>query len=213
MSYKCASSRFSRFINDFEIRLDLLPGNVEPGRPCADGVLRLGLLQRRRRASAHQDLGDDAAQLLEDRRAAIRLVMFLIAEPADRHQAGCRKVLELALDRAHARARGAHDFIRVEAAVGMAEQEAQYAALRFREKRVGQWGFFRSHFGNDSSHSGFSQVPGSALPTIGKKCATLHASMDPAAPAAPEIARAISREDMAKLPIRRYEGRVRLVGD
>ncbi len=35
--------------------------------------------------------------------------------------------------------------------------------------------------------------------------------MDPAAPAAPEIARAISREDMAKLPIRRYEGRVRLV--
>jgi len=35
--------------------------------------------------------------------------------------------------------------------------------------------------------------------------------MDPAAPAAPEIARAISREDMAKLPIRRYEGRVCLV--
>jgi ribonuclease D len=35
--------------------------------------------------------------------------------------------------------------------------------------------------------------------------------MDPAAPAALQIARAISREDMAKLPIRRYEGKVRLV--
>src|SRR5256885_16581950 len=35
--------------------------------------------------------------------------------------------------------------------------------------------------------------------------------MDPVAPAALEIARAISREDMAKLPIRRYEGRVCLV--
>ena len=41
--------------------------------------------------------------------------------------------------------------------------------------------------------------------------ATLHASMDPAAPAALQIARAISREDMAKLAIRRYEGRVCLV--
>jgi len=38
----------------------------------------------------------------------------------------------------------------------------------------------------------------------------LHGFMDPVAPAALEIARAISREDMAKLPIRRYEGRVRL---
>ena len=37
--------------------------------------------------------------------------------------------------------------------------------------------------------------------------------MDPAPPAALQdtIARSISREDMAKLPIRRYEGRVRLV--
>src|SRR5437016_11678104 len=35
--------------------------------------------------------------------------------------------------------------------------------------------------------------------------------MDPAAPAALEIAPSISREDMAKLPIRRYEGRIRLV--
>jgi ribonuclease D len=35
--------------------------------------------------------------------------------------------------------------------------------------------------------------------------------MDPVAPAALEIARAISREDMAKLPVRRYEGRVCLV--
>ena len=35
--------------------------------------------------------------------------------------------------------------------------------------------------------------------------------MDPAAPAALQIARSISREDMAKLPIRRYEGRVCLV--
>src|SRR6266571_8569872 len=45
------------------------------------------------------------------------------------------------------------------------------------------------------------------------KCATLHASMNPAAPVQlqNEIARSISREDMAKLPIRRYEGRVRLV--
>ena len=35
--------------------------------------------------------------------------------------------------------------------------------------------------------------------------------MDPAGPAALQIARSISREDMAKLPIRRYEGRVCLV--
>ena len=35
--------------------------------------------------------------------------------------------------------------------------------------------------------------------------------MDPAAPAALQIARAISREDMAKLAIRRYEGRICLV--
>src|SRR6267378_6552566 len=46
---------------------------------------------------------------------------------------------------------------------------------------------------------------------INRHSATLHAFMDPVAPAALEIARAISREDMAKLPIRRYEGRVRLV--
>src|SRR6267378_816385 len=46
---------------------------------------------------------------------------------------------------------------------------------------------------------------------INRQSATLHAFMDPVAPAALEIARAISREDMAKLPIRRYEGRVRLV--
>ena len=46
-----------------------------------------------------------------------------------------------------------------------------------------------------------------------EKCATLHASMNPAAPAnfQNEIARAISREDMAKLPIRRYEDRLCLV--
>src|SRR3989449_9381338 len=36
---------------------------------------------------------------------------------------------------------------------GMAEQEAQHPALRFREKRVGQPGFLRSHIGNDSSRS------------------------------------------------------------
>src|SRR5438445_4221461 len=36
-------------------------------------------------------------------------------------------------------------------------------------------------------------------------------SMDPAAPAALEIPRSISREDMAKLAIRRYEGRICLV--
>jgi len=37
------------------------------------------------------------------------------------------------------------------------------------------------------------------------------ASMDPAPSAEPQIPRSISREDMAKLAIRRYEGRVRLV--
>jgi len=36
---------------------------------------------------------------------------------------------------------------------------------------------------------------------INRHSATLHAFMDPVAPAALEIARAISREDMAKLPI------------
>src|SRR5205823_13520942 len=79
-------------------RGDLLPGNVEPGPPCADGVLSLGLLQHWLRASAHQDLGDDAAQLLEGRRAAIGLVMLLIAEPADRHQTRRGEAPELALD-------------------------------------------------------------------------------------------------------------------
>jgi ribonuclease D len=46
-----------------------------------------------------------------------------------------------------------------------------------------------------------------------KKCATLHASMNPAPPAElkSEIPRSISREDMAKLPIRRYAGRVCVV--
>ena len=37
------------------------------------------------------------------------------------------------------------------------------------------------------------------------------ASMDPAPTVEPQIPRSISREDMAKLAIRRYEGRVRLV--
>src|SRR5260221_10229936 len=37
------------------------------------------------------------------------------------------------------------------------------------------------------------------------------ASMDPAPSVEPQIPRSISREDMAKLAIRRYEGRVRLV--
>src|SRR5712692_7719861 len=46
-----------------------------------------------------------------------------------------------------------------------------------------------------------------------EKCATLHASMNPASPVVvqKEIARSISREAMAKLPIRRYEGRVCVV--
>src|SRR5689334_24547218 len=43
------------------------------------------------------------------------------------------------------------------------------------------------------------------------KCATLHASMDPAAPPQERIARTISREDLANLPIRRYEGRIVVV--
>src|SRR5437879_5190150 len=51
------------------------------------------------------------------------------------------------------RACGAHDFIRVEAAGGIAEQQPQHPALRFREKRVGQPGFLRSHIGNDSCRS------------------------------------------------------------
>src|SRR6266849_2944026 len=47
----------------------------------------------------------------------------------------------------------------------------------------------------------------------GKNALPCEASMNPAAPAElqSEIARSISREDMAKLPIRRYEGRVCLV--
>src|SRR5690349_25168726 len=43
------------------------------------------------------------------------------------------------------------------------------------------------------------------------KCATLHASMDPAAPLQERIARTISREDLANLPIHRYEGRIVVV--
>ena len=43
------------------------------------------------------------------------------------------------------------------------------------------------------------------------KCATLHASMDPAAPLQERIPRTISREDLANLPIRRYEGRIVVV--
>src|SRR5205809_3400643 len=50
-------------------------------------------------------------------------------------------------------------------------------------------------------------------PTIPEKVRYPARSMDPLPPAElqSEIARSISREDMAKLPIRRYEGRVRLV--
>src|SRR6266705_697721 len=46
-----------------------------------------------------------------------------------------------------------------------------------------------------------------------ENCATLLASMNPAAPAElqHDLARSISREDMAKLPIHRYEGRVCVV--
>src|SRR6266571_7935704 len=46
-----------------------------------------------------------------------------------------------------------------------------------------------------------------------ENCATLLASMSPAAPAElqHDLARSISREDMAKLAIRRYEGRVCVV--
>jgi ribonuclease D len=55
--------------------------------------------------------------------------------------------------------------------------------------------------------------PSDGMPGGAQKCATLHRSMNPAPPAnlQDDIARSISREDMANLPIRRYEGRVCLV--
>ena len=43
------------------------------------------------------------------------------------------------------------------------------------------------------------------------KYATLHATMNPAAPPQERIPRTISREDLANLPIRRYEGRIVVV--
>src|SRR6267378_3520371 len=194
-------------------RRDFLLRDAQPAG--ADGVFRLRLLQHRRSRAGRQDLRDDAAQLVEDGRAAIGLVVLLVAEPADRHQAGRGKALELALHRAHARARGAHDLVRVETTLRMAEQEAQHSALRFREQRVGQGRRLRSHIGNDSSQYGCLQPPVEAGPEAGvrtgAKCATLHASMNPAATVELQIPRSISREDMAKLPIRRYEGKVCLV--
>src|SRR5882672_3486470 len=65
----------------------------------ADGVLRPRLLQHRRSRAGAQDLRHDALQLIENGRASVRLVVLLVAEAADRHQAGRGQGLELALHR------------------------------------------------------------------------------------------------------------------
>ena len=96
--------------------------------------------QGRQRGAQHIDdaesFQDNAAQLFKDGRVAVGLVVFLIADPVHRDQAGDFQPCQLPLDGAGTRLREPDELISVKRALRLTEQHSQHPLLCFCKKCI-----------------------------------------------------------------------------
>ena len=108
--------------------------------------------QRRQRGAQHIDCAegfeDNAAQLFKDWRSAVGLVVFLIADPVHRDQAGCFQPRQLPLDGAGTRLGETDELIGVKRALRLTEQHGQHPLLCFCKKCIG----ISTHSGHGNTH-------------------------------------------------------------
>ena len=154
-------------------QIDVAVGRIAPfgNRPVDEGQCNPAG-QRCKRRAKHIDqpdrLYDQPAQLVKDRAFRVGLVVLLPPDLLDGDDTRIRQPPELAKDRAGARTGQADNLVGIEAARGIAEQNAQHALLNAIEQGIGNAAArrnvpnlfrisYNTHIGNDSTHYGIFQ--------------------------------------------------------